>query len=123
MNIIEQAARLANGMQVIMEWLGEGAVTVSQEEAQRRADICLACPMNTHSGTVTEAVARAVKHQVEIKNQLNLRVQGEQKLGKCAACLCETKLKIWLPLERIKPTAEELPAFDQSCWLRETIKN
>lgn len=118
MNWIEQAKQLADGAEIITDWLGSGAETVSPEEAQRRADICLACPLNVNSGAITDAVAREIKRQVQIKNKLRLNVEGEDGLGKCAACLCETKLKIWLPMERVKPEPQELEKFHENCWLR-----
>lgn len=118
MNLLDRAKKLAEGAQIISEWLGSGAVTVLPNMAQRRANTCIACPMNIKGGVVTEAVALAVKRQVELKNKLNLRVDGEKKLGRCSACLCESRLKIWIPLQRILPDADELPKFSENCWLR-----
>ena len=118
MNLLDHAKKLADGVEIITEWLGDGAETVPFDQAQARANTCIECPLNTHSGTVSEAVAQAIKRQVEIKTKLSLHVDGERFLGRCAVCLCETKLKIWVPLERIKPEADELPKFHEKCWLR-----
>lgn len=122
MNLIDAAKKYVTGAEIIAEWLGSGAITVPQEQAQKRADCCIACPMNVKGGIVSDSVAKAVKRQVEIKNKLKLRVSGEQRLGKCQACLCESKLKIWLPLQRILPDAEELNNFAPGCWLRTESK-
>ncbi len=118
MNLIESASRFVSGAEIIREWLGAGAVTIDPSLAQKRADICAACPMNIHGGTISASIAQAVKRQVEIKNKLKLRVDGEKKLGRCSACSCESRLKIWLPLERILPDPEEMQNFDPKCWLR-----
>ena len=117
MNLMSQAAKLLNGVEIIQEWLGAGAITVSPEQAQIRANICIACPKNIKGGLISASIAEAVKRQVEIKNKLNLRVAGEKELGRCSACLCESKLKIWLPLRNILPDDSERANFDEKCWL------
>jgi hypothetical protein len=118
MNLLESARKLVGGAEVIQEWLGSGAITVSPELAQKRAAICISCPKNIHGGIISEPLAKAVRRQVEIKNKLNLRVSGEKSLGRCAACSCESKLKIWLPLRNILPEPEERANFEQNhCWL------
>lgn len=123
MNLIDRAKAIKEGAGIIHDWLGAGAITVQPDHAQRRANICIACPMNIKGGIVTAAVAQAVKRQVSLKNKLNLRVTGEKSLGRCSACFCESKLKIWLPLERIKPDAQDVKAFHESCWLRSESQN
>lgn len=117
MNILDAIKGLNIGPQAIKDWLGEGCVVVPKEVAQYRADICIACPLNVQSGFINEQIANAIRMQVGIKNQLNLRVDGEKRLGKCSACMCESKLKIWLPLKNILPEPSERANFDPKCWL------
>jgi hypothetical protein len=118
MNLMTQAAKLLNGVETIQEWLGAGAVTVSPELAQQRATICIGCPKNIKGGLISASIAEAIRKQVELKNKLNLRVAGEKELGRCAACLCESRLKIWLPLRNILPEPSERANFEQNyCWL------
>ena len=80
MNLIERAKQFKVGAETIMEWLGAGAITVHPTLAQGRADVCLKCPLNVHESSITEAMAAAIKKQVEIKNKLQLRVNGEKFL-------------------------------------------
>lgn len=117
MNLLQAAQRYANGVATLTEWLGSGGETVDHWKAQDRAETCLRCPMNKDGLQLAEAVAAAIKRQVELKNQLHLRVQGERALYTCQACLCPLRTKIWLPLARVKPEDDERANYDPNCWL------
>ncbi len=121
-NLLDRAKQFTQGTAILTAWLGSGAQTVSQELAQKRANVCIECPMNIKESKLSSAVAEAIKSQLEIKSKLNLRVDGEKSLLGCAVCGCETRLKIWVPLERILPDADEMPLFHESCWLRSESK-
>lgn len=118
-NIIDQAKKFAEGAQTIKDWLNNGADTVSKADAQKRANVCLKCPMNQPGGVVSSTVAAAIRKQVELKNNLKLRVDGEKSLLTCTGCGCVLRLKIWLPLENLGVDKDELGKFDPSCWMRE----
>src|ERR1019366_6798667 len=107
MNIFERVKAYKDGMEVIRDWLGEGGITVSQVMAQKRANICIACPKNVGGWMFVDAVAAAIRRQTEIKNKLQLRVEGEKQIKTCAACGCASKLKIWIPLRNILPDEDE----------------
>lgn len=117
MNIFERVKAYKDGMEVIRDWLGEGGITVSQVMAQKRANICIACPKNVGGWMFVDAVAAAIRRQTEIKNKLQLRVEGEKQIKTCAACGCASKLKIWIPLRNILPDEDERVNFDPKCWL------
>lgn len=121
-NLIERVKQYSEGVKILTDWLGSGAITVDPATAQRRANVCLKCPMNVKESPATEAIADAIRKQVEIKNRLNIRVDGEKSLHTCTGCGCVNRLKIWLPIERILPTPEELPKFDAACWLHTESK-
>jgi hypothetical protein len=118
MNLLDRAKQFTEGATILAAWLGGGGETVPIQMAQKRADICLKCPLNKPLSVVNETIAKAIKAQLEIKSKLNLRVNGEKSLRSCEACGCVTKLKIWVPLQRIKPDPDELEKFHQDCWLR-----
>lgn len=120
MTLTDKLSKIVNGAKVLSDWLGDGGITVEPVLAQARADICNVCPMNTRSAIVTGGVAEAIKKQVEVKNALKLRVKGERHLGKCSICLCELRLKVWIPIDRIRPqTPDEFPSH---CFItRETL--
>ncbi len=80
-------------------------------EAQRRADICSACPMKT---TVVGcgACVSALKLFIRPPSQL---LPPPPKA--CSACGCVLNLKVWVPREVLGP-AEEFE-YDSVCWMRE----
>lgn len=110
-----------DGLRILKDWWVDGTHPVDIDEAQRRADICLGCPLNQSGSAVVEAVARAIKEQVDLKNSLQLRVKGEKSLKTCQACLCYLRLKIWLPLENLIRYAdeEEMNRYHPKCWMRQ----
>ena len=119
MNIIERIVAYKDGMKIIREWIGQGSEVVPQEEAQRRADICIQCPKNVGGWMIIDRVADAIRRQTELKNHLNLRVDNEDKVKTCSACGCNSRLKLWIPLKNIEPEESERAKFDPKCWLLE----
>ncbi len=118
MTLLEQAAKIPNGVKHINEWLGSGGKIVVPWEAQRRADICLKCPLNQHGSNVIATVALAIKAHLGVKNKLNLKVNGEKKLHTCGACGCVLRLLIWEPIESVmsQMTPEEKTNTPEHCW-------
>ena len=121
-NLVERVQQFAEGTKILAAWLGSGAETVDRATAQRRANTCIKCPMNVHESPATEAIAEAIRKQVEIKNKLEIRVDGEKSLHTCTACGCVNRLKIWLPLKRIVPAPDEMDKFHENCWLKSESK-
>lgn len=113
---------------LVSQWLGEGGKPVPQHQAQARADVCTgrlsgkSCPMNQPRDieeVLSTAVALTVKRQIELKNSMKLRVEGEKLLHVCEACDCVLRLKVQTPLKFIlqntsDETFDKLPAF---CWI------
>ena len=120
-NLWDQARKIPHGIEVIAEWLGSGGHVVDKDEAQRRADICLKCPLNQSTPILTAAVAAAVKKHLEVKNGLGLRVNGEKQLGMCEVCGCALRLKIHCPDDKVlsESTPDEQSQYPDYCWQKE----
>lgn len=101
MSLAEQARSIPRGLEVIKNWLGEGGTVVHEILAQKRANICLACPCNQKGSILKAAFAEAVRFHLEVKNQLGIRVQGEKSLGECSVCMCQLRLKVHVPIETV----------------------
>jgi len=114
----EKAKELAKGVEHLTDWLGSGGTVVATATAQHRANTCITCGLNKPGAAVTEAVARAVRGQLGIKNHLKLRVEGEKKLHTCQACGCVLRLLIWEPQERVEAHIpdEERKKLPGMCW-------
>lgn len=120
MNLLEQAKRFYNGVPILAEWLGPDGISVSQEIAQFRTDICLRCDFNKPGNFITESVAAAIKSEKELRIGLGLRTNGIKELKTCQACTCPLPSKIWIPLSRllIGEDSESLAKYDPKCWMR-----
>ena len=118
MTLLEKAYQVAGGVEAIAAWLGSGGIVVPQEEAQSRADVCLACPNNVEVGFATSTGADFARKILEIKNDASLRVDGEKKLHKCEACGCVLRLLVWEPQSRVTKhlTEKERSALPLHCW-------
>jgi hypothetical protein len=119
MNLLTKAARLKNGILILQEWLGEGGIAADQELAQKRTNTCIGCPLNRPGSFASEAIAKAIKSQVELRNELGLRTNGIKSLHTCQACLCYLPLKVFVPIENLAAyeTAETLANYDPNCWV------
>ena len=107
------------------EWLGEGGHPVSIPNAQTRADVCLKCPMNDATKGLYEVLASSaallVRRQIELKNRMSLRVDGEKSLHICSGCLCVLKLKVWVPIKFIEQTTD-MTKLHPDCWQLKEVK-
>lgn len=125
MNILDKASRLLDGVKILSEWLGNGGIVVSPEDAQRRADVCLDCSKNEENHGLPFSVAMHIKRQKELKSSLDLRVKGEKQLGICSVCQCCIPLKIWVPFQDLMKGdgRSRLPEFPEHCWMVKESKS
>lgn len=123
---IEKVKKLKAGIGLLIDWLGSTAKPVPHQLATDRAVICLNCPENHSkdwSAVFTQSVSERLHQQLEVKNEMELRTEHDNKLGVCNICLCPMKLKIWTPTEFIKEhtseqTKQDLPEY---CWVKKEI--
>ena len=91
---------------------------VTQEEAQRRANICEGCPHNTNwRFGCPPCIAHADRDLIMLR-QAN-SVPNQDKLMGCDICGHDNGTSNWMPLDKLqhaKKYKEELPDF---CWLKE----
>lgn len=129
---------MADGLQILKDWLGEGAVPIPTNQAQARADVCTKgfrdkdgnpapCPFNTAGFKPIAAIAEIIRQQVEKKRELKLTVVGEDSLHTCDICWCHLPLKIHVPLKYImentpEPMLEKFRQDQPACWIvKETL--
>jgi hypothetical protein len=120
--LVATAANLAAGIGLYVEWFGSGD-TVPQEEADRRATICVSCPVHqtnpNFSDHFTDAAAGKIMAVFQMINKLNLHTTLDDKLGMCPACSCPMKAKVWAPLDLIlkKIRPESKAELWKECWI------
>lgn len=118
------------GSSILLEWLGEGGVPVSQDQAEERAMVCKhggeegkPCPKNWHGdwwSRITKEVALAVMETRRTKFHLDLHISNEDLLGTCRVCLCDLQTKPWVPLKHIiNHTSDEVwKELPPHCWIK-----
>lgn len=117
-----KASQLKAGVGLLIEWLGEGGQAVDVAVAESRANICASCPKNQPGDWLsifTEPAAEALRKQIAIKNDMELRTSKDDELNVCQACLCVLRLKVWCPSELVqKRTSQETrEKLDPRCWI------
>lgn len=118
---LAEVKKWANGASVLTDWLGSGGVPVSRKVAQKRANVCLSCPLNdTGEWTFSDEIASRIKSQRQSKTALNLSLEKESEIGHCSACGCHLPLKVWVPLETIHEhtSSEVYDKLDPACWIK-----
>ncbi len=111
--------RAAQGTAVVLDWLTSGGPPVAQALANKRAEICVACPQNVQGDWFTVAPAELIKSTLEARKDLKLVTPQGDKLKSCNICKCLMPLKVFVPLDFIvKNTKPEIMAeFPPNCWI------
>jgi hypothetical protein len=111
--------RAAQGTAVVLDWLTSGGEPVTQELADKRAAICVACPKNVEGSWYTVAPAQLIKETLEARKDLKLSTPHDARVKSCDVCKCLMRLKVWTPLHFIvdhtKP--EIMREFPAHCWI------
>lgn len=103
----------------LRRWLGGPGRPVEQAEADRRAAVCLACPRHEAltMEEVTRPLAQVLRRAMELKADMKLRVEGEERLHTCGVCLCWMPTKVWCSLEFAREVTPDWQQFPDNCWL------
>lgn len=99
-------------------WLKDGCEVVTQEEAERRAQICSRCYLNVHI-TGCSVCQRMVS---EVVGDKKTSVDGVLKA--CGACKCVLRAKVWFPIKTLDTETEKLQSiYPEHCWQRKDGPN
>ncbi len=121
-HLSRNVANVAAGSEVLVEWIASGAEAVSKITADNRARICAQCPQNKKGDLLsffTKPVSEAIRKLMSARSEWKLETPDDAALGVCSVCSCPMKLKVWMPIERIrsKLSPETIAALDPSCWI------
>jgi hypothetical protein len=98
-------------------------VFVPQEEADRRAKICLSCEFNMNIPGTCAACAERIARAVMIVG--SRRTEFDDHLGACGLCSCALRVAVHVPLEAqhaglSDEVKEDFRRVDY-CWKREGL--
>lgn len=124
--VVGAVKKLKAGIGLLIDWLGADVEPVKQELANARAGICKDCKSNSskHISTYfTEPASARIQEQLEIKHDMVLSTEHDDKLGTCEICLCPMKLKIWTPTGFIKEHTpdEVVQNLPDHCWVKQEL--
>lgn len=103
---------------VVKSWLKTGREWVTQEEADRRAAICAACPNNVVIEGCTSC-SRLVEKITEVIG--NRTTKYDQMLNGCQVCGCSTKVMPHLPIPVLARGVNESHDYPSHCWKRAAV--
>ncbi len=111
-----------DGMKAFGRWMLDDTPVVEQKEADRRAAICVSCPLNVNvAGCSTcHKLASAITGAVAKKTSAY-----EDNLRACAICRCALKAMVWFPMNNIQhnETAEQQALRPDFCWVKQGSVN
>lgn len=118
----QRLTNVAAGAEVIVEWLDDGAEAVHPTIADKRAEVCVGCPLNGKGGLekwFTVPASEGIRRALNSRREMKLGTSHDDLLGVCEACLCPLKLKVHIPLERIKRKLSQavITQLHPKCWI------
>ena len=123
MNILHEIKTTAKGAEILADWLGSGMEPVPSPLAHARAETCVGCPFNVQPKwweRTKNAIADAIKSQLEVREKTPCRTRHDDKLAMCSRCGCCLQLKVWVPIDVIKSHTDisNLVGYPAFCWQR-----
>lgn len=94
-----------------------GTAFVTPEEAERRAAVCIQCPLNKHIPGCygCKSIADFVFQTIGSR-----RSKWQGSLFQCGVCGCSNEAKVWLDKSIIQQTQAKDYVFPEWCWLSST---
>lgn len=89
------------GTKVLASFVLDGMKPVSREEAERRAQVCIACPYNIRFPTPCTGVCGELLN-LALQFSGNQGTQYDRALKSCNVCGCYNMAQIWIPIENLK---------------------
>ena len=86
---------------------------VPQEEAERRAEICAMCPLNTDA---VMGCTGCINYAAELFSAIgDKKTRAHSNLRSCEVCGCENKVQVWVPEDVLRQHSGEL-SYPNWCW-------
>lgn len=101
---------------------------VSKDLAEKRAAVCVVCPLNGKRGGLKNYFVEAAAHEImallSALKDMDLTTSAGDKLGVCDACSCPMGAKVFVNIEKIKSNLDpaQMAALDPKCWITSELK-
>lgn len=122
MNLSKNILKHADGLALLVDWLGKGGDVVPKRLADKRARTCAYCEYNGQPlwwEKSKDTVAQWIRAQLEIKHDMKLKAAREGDLNICQVCGCCLRLKVWVPTSHIveNTSVKTMKEFPEWCWI------
>lgn len=107
-------------LNVATAWLKAGSELVTQEEAERRAAICVGCPLNVGMGGC--APCRVAIRELRTR-VLDRHTTQDEKLQSCGVCGCDNRAQVHVPLAVLRTAQRPEHTYPTFCWKSPDFKN
>lgn len=110
-------ADVVSATKTLGAWFLKGTPKVNQAEAERRARICLSCPMNQNFDGCTTCAERDLREAM-VSFMGDSKTEYDANLHTCFTCGCTLKAAIWFPLSLLQNnmTDETKALLPKHCW-------
>lgn len=120
--VADKVKKVWQGVRSLNDWIDSEAPAVDAPLAQKRAEVCAACPINGQGGLeewFTKPASEIIKRQFQKVEARKLMTTVDDKLNVCTACLCPLKLLVHVPLDfkLAHMNNETRNALDSHCWI------
>lgn len=107
-----------SGTRTLWDWWWGGKQKVDKQKATERAKICASCFANRDPVGCSSCTSSALREFVD-KIVGTDATDYDSFLKACAICGCQTRAKVWLPLDLLRKhtSAEKMSRFPEHCWL------
>lgn len=111
--------RAAASTAIPIDWLRSGGMPVDRALANKRAETCLNCPKHEKGEWYTIAAGELIRKTMELRSDIKLETDYDDKLQSCGACSCLLRAKVHCPMDIIvaKTKPEIMAAFPSNCWV------
>jgi hypothetical protein len=128
-NAAATAKELIRGAKTLLEWDESGEAPVPIDQAEARAAVCVACPLNKAGDFTqwfTKPAAELIRRRIEKAQERDLKTTRDDALNLCDACKCPLKLKVHVPLAWIQKvlSADQISrlAAGKDCWILKELQ-
>lgn len=100
-------------IKAVAEKIALGSQFVPQEEAERRAEICVRCPQNlpAHGCAGCAKIAEMLTPGMSAKH-----TREDDRLKNCSVCKCYNRMQVHFPLDILRSSGSIDGVYPEWCW-------